>query len=184
MAFHIADLIEHAVDLMPDRTALETDGRSMTYAELEREANALAHELIALGVRPTDSVGLYSRNTLECVVAMLAIFKVRAVMINVNYRYVAAELEHIVTDSDMKVLIYERQYGDRVRNVLPKAPELAHVIVIEDGSDALAEFNAVKFASFTADTARVLGLIAVVGGAALTAALRRWRDRRIRRTTR
>ena len=50
MAFHIADLIEHAVDLMPDRTALETDGRSMTYAELEREANALAHELIALGV--------------------------------------------------------------------------------------------------------------------------------------
>lgn len=43
--------------------------------------------------------------------------------------------------------------------------------IIEDGSDALAEFNAVKFASFTADTARVLGLIAVVGGAALTAAL-------------
>ncbi|MBY6388911.1 type VII secretion integral membrane protein EccD [Rhodococcus erythropolis] len=43
--------------------------------------------------------------------------------------------------------------------------------IIEDGSDALAEFNAVKFASFTADTARVLGLIAIVGGAALTAAL-------------
>ena len=145
MAFHIADLIEHAVDLMPDRTALETDGRSMTYAELEREANALAHELIALGVRPTDSVGLYSRNTLECVVAMLAIFKVRAVMVNVNYRYVAAELEHIVTDSDMKVLIYERQYGDRVRNVLPNAPELAHVIVIEDGSDEPAPAGSIPY---------------------------------------
>ncbi|MCM3895307.1 acyl-CoA synthetase [Gordonia sputi] len=145
MAFHIADLIEHAVDLMPDRTALETDGRSMTYVELEREANALAHELIALGVRPTDSVGLYSRNTLECVVAMLAIFKVRAVMVNVNYRYVAAELEHIVTDSDMKVLIYERQYGDRVRNVLPNAPELAHVIVIEDGTDESVPDGAIPY---------------------------------------
>ncbi|MGJ6127360.1 type VII secretion integral membrane protein EccD [Mycolicibacterium sp. Y3] len=43
--------------------------------------------------------------------------------------------------------------------------------IIEDGSDALAEFNAVKFASFTADTARALGLIAIVGGAALTAAV-------------
>ncbi|KAA1249877.1 type VII secretion integral membrane protein EccD [Mycobacterium simiae] len=43
--------------------------------------------------------------------------------------------------------------------------------IIEDGSDALAEFNAVKFASFTADTARALGLIAIVGGAALIAAL-------------
>lgn len=43
--------------------------------------------------------------------------------------------------------------------------------IIEDGSDALAEFNAVKFASFTDRTARTLGLIAIVGGAALTAAL-------------
>lgn len=43
--------------------------------------------------------------------------------------------------------------------------------IIEDGSDALAEFNAVKFASFTGDTARVLGLVAVAGGAALTSAL-------------
>lgn len=146
MAFHIADLIEHAVDLMSDRTALETADRSMTYAELERDANALAHELIALGVEPGDAVGLYSRNTLECVVAMFAIFKARAVMVNVNYRYVTAELEHIVTDSDMKVLIYERQYGDRVRNVLPKAPELGHVIVVDDGSDVDAPNGAISYA--------------------------------------
>lgn len=145
MAFHIADLIEHAVDLTPERTALETDGRSMTYAELEREANALAHELIELGVEPGDSVGLYSRNTLECVVAMFAIFKARAVMVNVNYRYVAAELEHIVTDSDMKILIYERQYGDRVRSVLPNAPELTHVIVVEDGSDEAIPEGAIGY---------------------------------------
>jgi type VII secretion integral membrane protein EccD len=43
--------------------------------------------------------------------------------------------------------------------------------IIEDGSDALAEFNEVKFGSFTAGTARALGLIAVSVGAALTAAL-------------
>lgn len=43
--------------------------------------------------------------------------------------------------------------------------------IIEDGSDALAEFNAVKFASFTADTSRTVGLITVAAGAALVAAL-------------
>lgn len=43
--------------------------------------------------------------------------------------------------------------------------------IIEDGSDALAEFNAVKFAAFTDRTARTLGLISVAAGAALTAAL-------------
>ena len=121
MAYNIADFIEHAVDLMPDRTALETDGASRTYAELEARANALAHQLRAFGVEPGETVGVYSRNTLECVEAMVAIFKARAVMVNVNFRYVESELEHIFTDSEMKVLIYERQFTQKVAKVLPKA---------------------------------------------------------------
>ncbi|MGJ0118051.1 acyl-CoA synthetase [Williamsia sp. MIQD14] len=136
MAYNIADFIEHAVDLMPERTALETDGDARTYAQLEADANALAHQLRALGVAPGDTVGVYSRNTLECVEAMVAIFKARAVMVNVNFRYVESELEHIFTDSSMSVLFVERQYLPRVRAVAPRAPALAHVIVIEDGSDA------------------------------------------------
>ena len=135
MAYNIADLIEHAVDLMGDRVALETDGRSETYTELEQRANGLAHTLRALGVGPGESVGLYSRNGIEAVESMVAIFKARAVMVNVNFRYVESELEHILTDSDTKVLIVERQYVDKVANVLSKAPKLRAVIVIEDGSD-------------------------------------------------
>ena len=72
MPFTIADLIEHSVDLNPERIALETDGRSHTYAELEARSNALAHALRDLGVKPGDAVGLYSRNTIEAVEAMTA----------------------------------------------------------------------------------------------------------------
>ncbi|MGK2317368.1 acyl-CoA synthetase [Gordonia rhizosphera] len=136
MAYTIADLIEHAVDLVPDRVALESEGVSRTYAELEARSNALAHTLRELGVRPGDRVGLYSRNTVEAVEAMVAIFKARAVMVNVNYRYVEHELEHIFADSEMSVLIHERRYTDRVCHTLPKAPSIRHRIVIEDGSDA------------------------------------------------
>jgi len=117
MAFTIADLIEHAVDLMPDRIALESGDQQRTYAEMEARSNALAHKLRELGVQPGDAVGLYSRNTIESVEAMIAIFKARAVMVNVNYRYVEAELEHIFADSGMKVLIHEGLYSDRVCNV-------------------------------------------------------------------
>ncbi|QHN32339.1 AMP-binding protein [Gordonia amarae] len=138
MAFTIADLIEHSVDLNPERIALETDGRGHTYAELEARANALAHRLRELGVRPGDAVGLYSRNTIEAVEAMVAIFKARAVMVNVNYRYVEGELEHIFTDSGMKVLIHERRYRDKVLNVLQNAPLIEHRIVIEDGTGETA----------------------------------------------
>lgn len=142
MAFTIGDLFEHAVDLMPDRIALESGDRSRTYAELEARSNALAHRLRELGVQPGDRVGLYSRNTIESVETMVAIFKARAVMVNVNYRYVEAELDHIFTDSGMTVLIHERQYSDRVCNVLSDRSErsgpaaaITRRIVIDDGSD-------------------------------------------------
>ncbi|QMU21138.1 acyl-CoA synthetase [Gordonia rubripertincta] len=134
MAYTIADLIEHAVDLVPERVALESGDRSRTYAELEARSNALAHQLRELGVQPGDRVGLYSRNTIESVEAMIAIFKARAVMVNVNYRYVEAELEHIFTDSGMKVLIHERRYSPRVCNTLPKSPTIESRIAIEDGT--------------------------------------------------
>ncbi|TSD97643.1 acyl-CoA synthetase [Gordonia rubripertincta] len=134
MAYTIADLIEHAVDLVPERVALESGDRSRTYAELEARSNALAHKLRELGVQPGDRVGLYSRNTIESVESMIAIFKARAVMVNVNYRYVEAELEHIFTDSGLKVLIHERRYSPRVCNTLPKAPAIEYRIAIEDGS--------------------------------------------------
>lgn len=144
MAFNIADLIEHAVDVVPDRIALETDGATQTYAELESRANALAHKLFDLGVQPSDKVGLYSRNTIAAVESMVAIFKARAVMVNVNFRYIEAELIHICTDSDMTVLIAERRYLEKVANILPSVPKLREIIVIDDESDF--DFSQLDFA--------------------------------------
>ena len=54
MALNIADLFEHAVDVVPERTALIVGERRMTYAELEAESNRLAHYLGSQGVGPGD----------------------------------------------------------------------------------------------------------------------------------
>src|SRR5699024_9496152 len=135
VALNIADLIENCVDLVPDRIALESGDRTRTYAQMDERANRLAHHLIAQGVRPGDRVGLYSRNTIECVEAMIAIFKARAVMVNVNYRYVEKELTYILDDSDAVALLYERRYSDKVAAILPDLPKIATTVVIEDGSE-------------------------------------------------
>ncbi|MGO4616835.1 acyl-CoA synthetase [Nocardia sp. 2YAB30] len=132
MSYNIADLVEHAIDLMPDRVALADDGREVTYAQLEERANKLAHYLQERGVRPGDKVGIYARNTIEAVEAMVAIFKARAVMINVNYRYVENELQYIFDNSDMVALIHERRYSDKVSVVRPNTPTLHTVIVVDD----------------------------------------------------
>ncbi len=145
MTHNIADLVEHAIDLVPERVALADDTRSVTYAELEDRANRLAHYLQAQGVEPGDKVGIYSRNTIEAVEAMVAVFKARAVMVNVNFRYVENELQYIFENSDMVALIHERRYTDRVAGVRPNTPLLKTVIVVDDGTDAPTAEGTVEY---------------------------------------
>ena len=92
MAINIADLFEHAVDAVPDRPVIQVGDRRVTYLELESDANRLAHYLAGRGIGVGDHVGIYAKNSVEHVVALLAVFKIRAVAINVNYRYVENEL--------------------------------------------------------------------------------------------
>ena len=135
VALNIADLAEHAIDAVPDRVALICGDEKLTYAQLEEQANRLAHYLIDQGVKKDDKVGLYCRNRIEIVIAMLGIVKAGAILVNVNYRYVEGELRYLFDNSDMVALVHERQYSDRVANVLPDTPNVKTVLVIEDGSD-------------------------------------------------
>ncbi|HEY2449896.1 MAG TPA: acyl-CoA synthetase [Mycobacterium sp.] len=135
VALNIADLAEHAVDAVPDRVALICGDEQLTYAQLEEQANRLAHYLLDRGVQKDDKVGLYCRNRNEIVIAMLGIVKAGAILVNVNYRYVEGELRYLFDNSDMVALVHERQYADRVANVLPDTAGVKTILVVEDGSD-------------------------------------------------
>jgi len=148
VALNIADLAEHAIDAVPDRVALICGQEQLTYAQLEEKANRLAHYLIDQGVQKDDKVGLYCRNRIEIVIAMLGIIKAGAILVNVNYRYVEGELRYLFDNSDMVALVHERQYSDRVANVLPDTPHVKTVLVVEDGSEADFErYGGVEFYS-------------------------------------
>ena len=135
MALNIADLAEHAIDAVPDRVALISGDEHLTYAQLEEKANRLAHYLIDRGVKKDDKVGLYCRNRIEIVIAMLGIVKAGAILVNVNFRYVEGELKYLFENSDMVALVHERRYADRVANVLPETPNVKTILVVNDGSD-------------------------------------------------
>ncbi len=135
MALNIADLAEHAIDAVPERVAFICGDDRITFAELEDRANRFAHYLIDHGVKKDDKVGLYCRNRIEIVIAMLGTIKAGAILVNVNFRYVEGELRYLFENSDMVALVHERQYADRVANVLPETPNVKTILVIEDGSD-------------------------------------------------
>ncbi|MFE6507285.1 acyl-CoA synthetase [Nocardioides sp. NPDC057767] len=132
MALNLADLFEHAVDAAPEKVSVQVGDRTVTYAELERESNKLAHYLAAQGIGKGDHVGLYSKNSVEHVVALLAILKIRAVAINVNYRYVAGELEYLFENADLKALVHDRVYAPLVAEVAPKLEALKTFVAVPD----------------------------------------------------
>jgi 3-oxocholest-4-en-26-oate---CoA ligase len=134
MEFNLADLFEAAVDAFPDREYLVCDGKRRTYAQMEARANRLAHHLADHGIGPGDHVGIYALNSVEWVETAWAVFKLRAVWININYRYVADELRYLFSNADLVALVHQRQYAPSVAGLLPGLPGLRHVVVIDDDS--------------------------------------------------
>jgi 3-oxocholest-4-en-26-oate---CoA ligase len=134
MELNIADLFELVVDTVPDREALICADRRFTYAELDREANRLAHFLADRGVKAGEHVGMYLYNGHEYLVAMLAAFKIRAVPVNVNYRYVEDELEYLLSDSDLVALFYQRELSDRLQAVQKNTPKVRVLVEVDDTS--------------------------------------------------
>src|SRR5580693_524417 len=125
MALNMADLFEHAVDAFPERVALICRDRQVSYSGLDDEANRLAHHLAAQGVGPGGHVGLYARNSAEAVAALLATIKLRAVAININFRYLQQELAYHLRDSDLCALVHDQDLAPIVDAVV--APGLPRV---------------------------------------------------------
>src|SRR5690349_8446827 len=85
-------------DTIGDNEALVevTSGRRWTYAELNRDVDALARGLIAAGIAVGDRVGIWSPNCAEWVVAQYATAKIGAILVNVNPAYRTHELAYAV----------------------------------------------------------------------------------------
>lgn len=145
MHFNIADLFESLSDAIPDRLALVSGARRLTFAELDERANRLAHALAARGVKAGEHVGLFLYNGAEFVEAMLACFKLRAVPININYRYVEAELAFLCSNADLGTIFFQRELGPLVQAVRGEVPTMRLLVSVDDGSRAAHPAGALDY---------------------------------------
>jgi fatty-acyl-CoA synthase len=119
---HFATVWEHLADDQPDALALAQGTRELSWADYELRAARLASALLAAGLRPGDVVALYLRNAPEYAEATFAACKVRAIPVNVNYRYLEDELLGLLDDSRARVVVYDADLTMRVARVAPRAP--------------------------------------------------------------
>ncbi|MFI1968781.1 acyl-CoA synthetase [Streptomyces cinnamoneus] len=147
MDFNLADLFESVAATVPAREALVHAGRAdggaerrLTYAELDAAAGRLAHHLLDAGVRPGEHVGLHLYNGVEYLQTLFACLKIRAVPVNVNYRYVEEELAHLYRDADLVALVFDAEFTGRVAAALPRSGDrMRHLIRVGPPPGATAE---------------------------------------------
>ncbi|MEW6477236.1 MAG: acyl-CoA synthetase [Actinomycetota bacterium] len=135
MERNLADIFEIVVDTVPDREALVVGfgERRLTYAALDERANRLADHLARAGIGAGDHVAAYLYNGSEFIETMLAAFKLRAAVVNVNYRYVATELAYVLRDSDAKAVVYDTRFTPTLAEVESDLPKLGARLAVGDG---------------------------------------------------
>ncbi|MGW6376034.1 AMP-binding protein [Rhodococcus sp. NPDC055112] len=152
MQFNLADVFETVASAVPDRIALTYEGENLSYTQLDAEANRAAHLLAQAGISRGDHVALFLKNGIEHVTSILGLIKIRAVPINVNYRYTPAELEYIFTNSDSVAVVVEIPEHQRtLASLLEVCPLIRTVFVVGEIADELlaaANARAVSVVSF------------------------------------
>ena len=127
-------LARHAL-MQPDATALRYLGRTTTWAELQHRVNALADALSRRGVGFGDRVLILMLNRPEFVESLLAINKLGAIAVPVNFRMTPPEVAYLVKDCETRIVITESVLARVATAVRDIDPTLASVIVAGAGTE-------------------------------------------------
>lgn len=101
----IHELFEKSVDRDPNHPAIVFQGRVMTYGDLDRRANQLAHRLVAIGVGSEIPVGLCLERSPEAIVGLLAILKAGGAYVPLDPGYPLERLTHMISDTGTRVIL-------------------------------------------------------------------------------
>ncbi|MFE8605167.1 non-ribosomal peptide synthetase [Archangium violaceum] len=110
----IPALFEAQVERTPDSIAIEYQGETLTYRELNKRANQLAHHLRAFGVGPESRVGLCLERSLELVVGILGILKAGGAYVPLDPSYPADRLSFMLQDTGVMVIVTQESLADEL----------------------------------------------------------------------
>ena len=109
----IHELFEQQAARTPDNVALTFEGQSLTYAQLNRKANQLAHYLRSLGAQPETKIGICLDRSLEMIVAVWAILKSGAAYVPLDPKYPQDRLDYMSDDAGVALLVTKEAFADR-----------------------------------------------------------------------
>ncbi|MAZ03273.1 MAG: acyl-CoA synthetase [Sneathiella sp.] len=150
--FHLPEVLDCVAAAIPDREAIVCRSKRWTFANFQERSSRLANALLALGLgchqeRPQlenwqsgqDRLAIYLYNGNEYLESMFGAFKARLAPFNVNYRYVEEELIYLLNNSEARVIVYQRSFGEKLAAIRDQLPALQHYIEVDDGGPRFIE---------------------------------------------
>lgn len=133
MRLTMREEFEHSLATHADRVAIVFGDTELTYADLDRWSATVGAQLASHGVGVGDAVALYMRNCPEFIVADIAIARLGAVKVPINFMLPGATTEHILKVSDTAVLVAGTTLADEVAQATSDLPDVV-VIGVDDGA--------------------------------------------------
>jgi fatty-acyl-CoA synthase len=132
---NFATVLESVADVRADRTAVTHGDRSLTWRQLDERASRLAAFLAGRGVGTGTRVAIALYNGIEYLESVFAVLKLRAIPVNVNYRYQPEEMRHVFDDAQVAAVIFDASLRERVARAQAGAPALRTLVQV-DGAAA------------------------------------------------
>jgi fatty-acyl-CoA synthase len=125
----------------PDRAAIIDDEGSFTYKELDEAANAVAHALLAKGVRGGDGVAILARNHRWFAVAQFGCARVGARIILLNSSFSGPQIKEVSDREGAKLIIYDDEYTEDVSKAKPPLGKLRALGSTPDSDESSGSFD-------------------------------------------
>jgi amino acid adenylation domain-containing protein len=123
----LGDLIRRTVVGQPDAIAVRFEGRSVTYAELDRMAWSLAHHLRNLGVKPGDLVGVCFDRSVELVISLVGVVYSGGAYVPLDPDYPAQRLTHMCEDAALRAVVSRQSELTRVASAIPAGTQVVQL---------------------------------------------------------
>lgn len=125
--------LEQSARAHPDKIAIVSGSRRVSYAELEEQSNRLAHALQAAGIRRYDRVAVYLDNSIEAAAAIFAALKAGAVFTVIHPSTKSGKLARLLNDCRASAVVTD---GPRMQQLSDAAPDVPHLrMVISTAAD-------------------------------------------------
>ena len=141
----LGQMLEATARRLPRKCAIKFSGRKISYHELNESVNNISHNLLALGLKKGDRVGIFSENCPEYIMTYFGALKIGGIAVPINSFLTGNEVKYIVDNCQIQVLVTSSKFLKTLQPVLSQMTSVKKLIVIGEERDT-AEY--LSFATF------------------------------------